>query len=210
MTTWVVKLGGSVYKSAELSHWLDVIVGSGAGKTVLVPGGGPWADEVRAAQKVEGFDDRTAHRKALLAMEQYGHVLAGLRSNLVPAHSVPAISEVLQLGKIAVWMPYAMVVDEPSIEESWDVTSDSLAAWLAVRLQASGLLLIKSIQIDGHQPGIAELIRRGWVDPAFGRFASRLRVPTMVFGQGGQDAAVELLSSPCWHAGIPGVHCHRT
>jgi aspartokinase-like uncharacterized kinase len=151
---------------------------------------------VRAAQSVEGFDDRTAHRKALLAMEQYGHVLAGLRSNFTPARSVAAIREVLQLEKIAVWMPYAMVVDEPSIEESWDVTSDSLAAWLAVRLNAAGLLLIKSVQTNGHKPGIAELMRRGWVDPAFGRFASGLRVPTIVLGQGGQNSAVELLSSP--------------
>lgn len=194
--TWVVKLGGSVYKSPELSHWLDVIAGPGAGKTVLVPGGGSWADEVRAAQKVEGFDDRTAHRKALRAMEQYGRVLAGMRSNLAPVCSVAAIREVLHVGNVAVWMPYAMVVDEISIEESWDVTSDSLAAWLAVRLNAAGLLLIKSVQTNGHKPGIAELMRRGWVDPAFGRFASGLRVPTIVLGQGGHNSAVELLSTP--------------
>jgi aspartokinase-like uncharacterized kinase len=202
VTPWVVKLGGSVYNSPELSNWLDVIAGAGAGKIVLVPGGGPWADEVRAAQKVEGFDDRTAHQKALLAMEQYGHVLAGLRSDLAPASSVRAIREVLLIGKIAMWMPYAMVVNEPSIEESWDVTSDSLAAWLASRLQACGLLLIKSIQMDGPQHGIGELMRRGWVDPAFGRFASCLRVPIAVFGQGGQNAALELLARPADNTGL--------
>ena len=195
MNPWVVKLGGSVYNSAELPNWLDVIAGPDAGNIVVVPGGGPWADQVRAAQKIEGFDERTAHRQALLAMEQYGHVLAGLRSKLVPASSVAAIRDVLHMGKIAVWMPYDMVVDEPSIEENWDITSDSLAAWLAVRLQACGLLLIKSIRIDGPQPGIEELMRRGWIDPAFGRFASGLRVPIIVLGQGGQKAALELLAT---------------
>ena len=133
---------------------------------MLVPGGGPWADEVRTAQKGEGFDDRVAHRKALRAMEQYGKVLAGMRANLVPAAGIAEIHEALRNGQIAVWMPYEMVVSDPSIPENWDVTSDSLAVWLAKQLNASALLLVKSLKIDGSQPGIEELMRRGWVDPA--------------------------------------------
>ena len=89
-----------------------------------------------------------------------------------------------------------MVVEEPSIEASWDVTSDSLAAWLTSRLDASGLMLIKSVQMDELQPGIAELVRLGWVDQAFARFASGIHVPIIVFGLGGQQAALELLASP--------------
>ena len=123
-----------------------MIATAGAGKVVLVPGGGPWADEVREAQKREGFDDRVAHRKALRAMEQYGKVLAGMRANLVPAAGIAEIHEVLRNGQIAVWMPYEMVVADPSIPESWDVTSDSLAAWLARQLNASALLLVKSLE----------------------------------------------------------------
>jgi len=196
VTAWVVKLGGSVFNSTELPKWLDVIARAGAGRVILVPGGGPWADEVRTAQKIDGFDDRTAHRKALLAMEQYGQVLARMRSNLAPASSVAGIKQVLQQKQIAVWMPYAMVVEEPSIEASWDVTSDSLAAWLTSRLDASGLMLIKSVQMDELQPGIAELVRLGWVDQAFARFASGIHVPIIVFGLGGQQAALELLASP--------------
>jgi len=196
VTAWVVKLGGSVFNSTELPKWLDVIARAGAGRVILVPGGGPWADEVRIAQKIDGFDDREAHRKALLAMEKYGQVLAGLRSNLALAPSVAGINEVLQQNKIAVWMPYAMVVEEPSIEESWDVTSDSLAAWLTSRLGASGLMLIKSVQIGEPQPGIAELVRLGWVDRAFARFASGMPVPIIVLGNGDQQAALDLLASP--------------
>ena len=174
MNAWVVKLGGSLANSGDLTQWLDVIVTAGAGKVVLVPGGGPWANEVRSAQQREGFDDRLAHRKALRAMEQYARVLASMRPNLVPVSSVARIQEILRSGQIAVWLPYAMVVEESSIPESWEVTSDSLAAWLALRLDASGLLLVKSLQINGPQPGIEELMRRGWVDPASGR--NRVRI----------------------------------
>ena len=193
MTAWVVKLGGSLFTSGQLPRWLDVIADAGAGKVVIVPGGGPWADEVRRAQMREGFDDRTAHRKALRAMEQYARVLADMRPNLVPAMSVAAIHDILCSGQIAVWMPHAMVVAEAAIPENWEVTSDSLAAWLASRLAASGVLLVKSLQIDGPQPAIEEMMLRGWVDSAFAKFTSALRAPVLLVGQGDQKAVQEIL-----------------
>ncbi|MBI3527998.1 MAG: uridylate kinase [Betaproteobacteria bacterium] len=194
MTLWVVKLGGSLANSPELPRWLDVIATTGAGKVVLVPGGGSWADEVREAQKREGFDDRIAHRKALRAMEQYGKVLAGMRANFVPAAGIAEIHKALRNDQIAVWMPYEMIVADPSIPESWDVTSDSLAAWLAKKLNASALLLVKSLKIDA-QPGIEDLVRRGWVDPAFAKFSSGKQFKIVLLGKGDQNAAEFLLTS---------------
>ena len=195
MSVWVVKLGGSLANSAELPHWLEIIATAGAGKVVLVPGGGPWADEVREAQKREGFDDRVAHRKALRAMEQYGRVLCTARSELVEAENAYAIHSVLKDGKVPVWMPCEMVIADPSIPENWDVTSDSLAAWLAGQLDALTLLLVKSVKIDGPQPGIEDLVRRGWVDPAFAKFASGMRQRIFLLGQGDQKAAQRMLIS---------------
>ena len=68
---------------------------------VLVPGGGPFADAVRAAQPRMGFDDRAAHAMALLAMEQYGCALANLAQGLSLAASVAAIRRVLRGGRRA-------------------------------------------------------------------------------------------------------------
>jgi aspartokinase-like uncharacterized kinase len=195
MTVWVIKLGGSLANSEELPQWLDVIATAGAGKVVLVPGGGPWADEVREAQKREGFDDQVAHRKALRAMEHYGKVLAEMRTNLVPAAGIAEIHEALCNRQIAVWMPHAMVADDSSIPESWDVTSDSLAAWLARQLNASALLLVKSLKIHGPQPGIEDLMRRGWVDPAFANFISDTHLRIVLLGPGDQKAAVRMLTA---------------
>ena len=191
---WVVKLGGSLAHSEELPRWLDVIATAGAGKVVLVPGGGPWADEVRQAQKREGFDDRIAHRRALRAMEQYGKVLAGMRANLVPAASIAEIHNTLRNGQVPVWMPHEMVVADVAISESWDVTSDSLAAWLAKRLDASGLLLVKSFSIDGLQPGVEDLMRLGWVDPAFAKFTAGRPSRIVLLGNGDQQTMERVLS----------------
>jgi aspartokinase-like uncharacterized kinase len=192
----VVKLGGSLASSEGLPKWLDVIATAGGGKVVLVPGGGPWAEEVRVAQKREGFDDRAAHRKALRAMEQYGQVLAGMRANLVPAASIAEIHEALRNGRIPVWMPYDMIVADPSIPESWDVTSDSLAAWLAGQLNASVLLLVKSVKIGGPQPDIDEMMHRGWVDPAFADFSSEKRFRFIALGEGDHGTAERLFTAP--------------
>ena len=194
MTLWVVKLGGSLANSGELPLWLDVVATTGGGKVVLVPGGGPWADEVREAQEREGFDDRVAHRKALRAMEEYGRVLSKMRNNIVPAVDVAEIHEALGNGQVAVWMPFAMVVADPSIPESWDVTSDSLAVWLAKQLGASALLLVKSLKIGRPAPCIEDLMDRGWVDAAFANFAAGVQLPIVLAGQGDQKPVERMLT----------------
>ena len=192
---WVVKLGGSLANSEELPRWLEVIATAGAGKVVPVPGGGPWADEVREAQKREGFDDRVAHRKALRAMEQYGQVLAASRPGFIAAANIAAIREALARSQVPVWMPYDMVVADPSIPETWDVTSDSLSAWLAGKMNASTLLLVKSFAINEPQPDIEEMVRRGWVDARFAQFAASRRFQVRVLGKGDREAARQMLMS---------------
>ena len=194
MSLWVVKLGGSLANSEELPQWLDVIATAGAGKVVLVPGGGPWADQVREAQKREGFDDRVAHRKALQAMERYGQILAVQRTNFIPAAGIDDIRKVLHSGEVPVWMPYDMVVADRSIPENWDVTSDSLAAWLAHLLDASALLLVKALKIVAPQPNIEELVRRAWVDPAFSNYSADNLFRIVLLGQGGQAVAERLFA----------------
>jgi len=82
----VIKLGGSFAFSADLRDWIAAIAGC-AGRAVIVPGGGPFADAVRAAQVQMGFDDRTAHRMALLAMEQYAHALADICAQMTTCAS---------------------------------------------------------------------------------------------------------------------------
>ena len=47
-----------------------------AHRIVVVPGGGPFADAVRDFDRSLGLSPHTAHWMALLAMDQYGHVLA--------------------------------------------------------------------------------------------------------------------------------------
>ncbi len=112
---------------------------------------------------------------ALLAMEQYGRMLCGLQAGLRPAASLAAIERTRRAGLVPVWMPTHLVLGRPEIAESWDITSDSLAAWLAGALGGRRLLLVKSVEIAGGSVPAATLVRRGIVDPAFPRFLQRSR-----------------------------------
>ena len=161
----VIKLGGSQARSPLLHGWLDTIARR-TEPTVLVPGGGPFADAVRTAQPAMGFDDDAAHDMGLLAMAQYGRALASLGGFPI-ADSLAAIKAMLASDRIPVWLPWPMLRDAPDIPRSWDVTSDSLALWLARALGARRVVLVKP-----WVPGTADadIVALGLVDPAFPRF----------------------------------------
>lgn len=183
----VVRIGGSFAGSAHLPAWLDAIAAR-AGRIVVVPGGGPFADAVRAAQPDMGFDDRAAHRMALLAMEQYGAALASLRTGWIVASSAAGIRRALADGKVPVWAPSRMVLCAKDVPWSWDVTSDSLAAWLAGRIGAGHLLLVKHVEPDADELWAADLVARGIVDPAFPGFVRSSGVAAFMAGPSGHAA----------------------
>jgi aspartokinase-like uncharacterized kinase len=195
----VVKLGGSYASSAEREDWLDAIDGC-AGRVVLVPGGGPFADAVRTAQREMGFDDRAAHRMALLAMEQYGRALAGGRPRWKLASSVEEIRGVLAGGGVPVWAPACMAAAAKDLPECWELSSDSLAAWLAGILGVSRLLLVKRIARSQACVSAADLAIQGVVDPLFPRFLGASGATAYIAGPADHAAAAAAIRG----AGPPG------
>jgi dihydroneopterin aldolase len=183
----VVKLGGSFAFSPELRKWIAAIAQC-AGRAVIVPGGGPFADAVRAAQAPMGFDDRVAHRMGLLAMEQYGCAMASLHERLSLADSLDLIHRGLADGKVPVWLPTAMTLADTAIPLSWDVTSDSLAAWIAGRIGAERLVLVKHVEVGEKTVRAADLAAINVVDKAFATFLTASSVPAFILGPGDQGA----------------------
>ena len=167
---WVIKLGGSIANYPDdLRCWLKALAEAGQGKVVIVPGGSFFADWVREVQKKWGFDDAAAHAMGLRAMEQYGLMLCGLQKNFVPARTETEMRKALHENQVPVWLPVQTLAAE-DLPPSWDVTSDSLAAWLARRLCAEHLVLVKSCPLPEGDIDMAELSRKGIVDAAFPGF----------------------------------------
>lgn len=183
----VIKLGGSHARSALLCPWLRVIEAA-AGRVVLVPGGGPFADVVRTAQPTMGYDAAAADAMAMLAMAQFGLALCSLATRLVPAESVDDIDAARAAAAVPVWAPLAMIRKARALPASWDVTSDSLALWLAQHLDASALLLVKP---EDRAGGIAGLSRGGVLDAAFPRLHAAHPCPVFLAGPGALPAALD-------------------
>jgi aspartokinase-like uncharacterized kinase len=134
---------------------------------------------------------------AIIGMQQYGRMLLGMQPKFQTVGWVAALSQPNEklaplspasensaiVGRSkdsnpghgpAVWRPQPETLNAAGIPASWDISSDSLAAWLAAAVGAKHLLLVKSIAaapaatIDAHT-----LIAQGIIDPAFPSFAAR-------------------------------------
>jgi dihydroneopterin aldolase len=199
LSVTVVKLGGSLAHSPQREAWLAALLSWG-GPLILVPGGGPFADGVRDAQNAIGFDDAAAHRMALLAMEQFAIAIGARSKAFVLAGSRGEIDQALNAGQIPIWLPSQMALAALDLPACWDVTSDSLAAWLAGTYGARRLLLIKSC--DSKPPvSLRELAEDQIVDPLFPRYAAGSHAEIWLAGPASLPGAAELLRS----GGMPGA-----
>lgn len=187
----IVKIGGSLAGSPELRGWLAVL-DKYTRPLVIVPGGGAFADGVRTMQIAMGFNDETAHRMALMSMQQYGTALAALWPRLVPAATPAALRRALKSGKVPCWDPAAMTL-AAALPKSWDLTSDSLAAWLAGQLKAEKLLLVKSVECPEASKA-AELAAAGVVDPLFPQYAAESGATVAIAGPASLANAQALLA----------------
>jgi len=102
---------------------------------------------------------------ALLAMHQSALMLAGIQPGFSPVSGVSNVLQALAENRLPIWLPMLSELDREGIPASWEVTSDSLAAWLAGKLRARHLVLIKSAFPSSRDP--AELQRQGLIDAAF-------------------------------------------
>jgi aspartokinase-like uncharacterized kinase len=128
-----------------LQTWLDIMAIDLGVQIVIVPGGGLFADAVREAQAISGFDDAVAHHLALQAMAQFGTLLASMHSAFVTVDNLTDIAKCASQRQTMIWLPTDMVLSDLSIAKSWQVTSDSLSVWLARKIHAQSLVIVKSV-----------------------------------------------------------------
>jgi aspartokinase-like uncharacterized kinase len=177
---WIIKLGGSLSHDVRLPGWLKMLAEVGGGRVLVVPGGAAFADAVRSAQAQWHFDDLTAHNMAVLAMAQTAHLLHALEPRLVLVSDEAQILRALHAGQTALWMPPHMLLrDAPDMLTSWEVTSDSLALWLARRQNAERLIVVKACTVPADLT-LAELTECGTVDARFHQWATEAAFPIEV------------------------------
>ena len=143
----VLKIGGAVCRDAATRRdALSAVRRLARERRVLVvPGGGVFADEVRSSQGAQGFSDDVAHWMAILAMDQMARVIAGELDGAQLIHLRSEVGAVHEAGRIPVLAPHTWIRAEDPLPHSWDITSDSIAAFIAGSLGARELVLLKPV-----------------------------------------------------------------
>lgn len=190
----VVKLGGSLHQ--RLPDLVPLLCSSGR-PLLVVPGGGLFADAVRQARVA----DDAAHWMAIAAMEQYGWLIA--------SHGMRTKEQISIPEKTRVFLPYICMRQRDPLPHSWDITSDSIAAWVAAELGVE-LLVLKSVDgISSNgilQERVIIPIENDIVDPFFIPFVLKHRIKTTIINGKLNDSVENFLkggSVPCTRIGIP-------
>jgi len=146
---------------------------------------------------------------AHLAMDQFGHLLHCLiKDSSLHTEYGSALSAV-QAGGVAVFLPSAQVLRESLLPHCWQVTSDTVAAWVARETGCRRLILLKDV--DGlFPPGDLQsdrpqCVRRmtvsqlkehsGGVDEYLARFLAKVRMEVWVISGLHCGRLAELLDS---------------
>jgi 5-(aminomethyl)-3-furanmethanol phosphate kinase len=180
----VVKVGGALARDdSALRAWCARIAACGARHPLLVvPGGGAFAEAVRRYDERVGLRDETAHSMAILAMDQFGWALSDLIPGAVRRHDLGPV----RAGAVAILLPAALLRERDPLPASWDVTADSIAAWVAGAASARRLVLVKAVADLGRAELTVdelEALRPDGVDAYLAVALRTARVETWLIGR---------------------------
>ncbi|MFO7966816.1 MAG: uridylate kinase [Archaeoglobaceae archaeon] len=135
----VVKLGGSCSsRLQELILDLKECAERGGVDILIIPGGWVFADLVR---KLE-VDDTTAHWMAVKAMDLYGNYISSYGADTIEPSQFG-----FNISGVNVLLPYRLLRKYDELNHSWEVTSDSIALWVAHKLGFKEI--VKLTDVDG-------------------------------------------------------------
>lgn len=205
----VIKVGGSLGQSRKLADLMARLSELGRRfKILIIPGGGAFADVIRDYDRQFGLDRDASHWMAILAMDQYGHLISSLIPDSELVHGLSDARKVSASGRVPVLLTYNLLFQADALPRSWNVTADSIAAWVAGLAGARQLILLKSV--DGlftdnpcshanvellEKIDLNQLIRCGGVDRYFASILRKYRLDVWVINGKHPERLTQLLDT---------------
>jgi aspartokinase-like uncharacterized kinase len=171
----IVKVGGSLLDMSDLGsrlqNWFD---SQPPAINVLLAGGGEAVEKIRAELLHRNLSNAVAHWKCVDAMTTTANQLSQMMPNAKVQTHILFSSEVHPTILVcASWLKHLEPITPGTrLPESWDVTSDSIAARLAICTGVDELVLLKSA--DPPSRDLQELADAGYIDKFLPKLASEL------------------------------------
>ncbi len=145
----VIKVGGSLSENPAILKALCAKLCEIAQtyQITVVPGGGKFADLIRELDDKFNLLPVFSHRMAILAMDQYGLFLSQIIPQACLCDSIEEAEQISKNKKVAIFLPSKLLFESDPFEPSWAITSDSISAYIAIKLDAKKVIF--ATDVDG-------------------------------------------------------------
>jgi aspartokinase-like uncharacterized kinase len=197
----VIKVGGSLFDLPELPQRLRAwLAAQSPAHNVLVPGGGPLVEQIRAWHAEEPIDEVAAHWMCVDLLTVTAHLLHVWLPEIPLIENDCLLCQRVGEPGATIFGPASwMRRSEPGLPgewlpSSWETTSDSIAGRLAASLRADEFVLLKSVLPRRRaSKELSALAATGYIDPVLAKMAPELP-PTRL---------VDLRSQPAVEVRVP-------
>ena len=144
----IVKIGGKILENKEnlestIAQFKHICENDIVQKIIIIPGGGTYANFVRKIDEKISIGDELSHWMAIFAMNCNGIELSQKYNDIKYFDNLGELKK--SNGRIVIFLPYDFINQRDELLHSWDVTSDSIALYIAHHLGLKECFLIKDI-----------------------------------------------------------------
>ncbi|MEJ2249529.1 MAG: hypothetical protein P8Y70_11450 [Candidatus Lokiarchaeota archaeon] len=167
MNVIVVKISGSILENEKnldivLDQLKEVLNNLNTLKCILIiPGGGSYANFIRKIDHRISLEKDLSHWEAIYAMEYNATQILKKFPNLFSINKPEQLLDILGGNKnkkfLSIFLPFEYLYEKDELPHEWNVTSDSVTAYIAYKLGISQCFLIKNV--DGIISKNGEIIR---------------------------------------------------
>ena len=144
----VVKIGGSLFPD----YAIDLAGKLKGTSSAIILGGGEFANLIRRYDECQHFSDEANHWTAIDCMDIIAKLVNDKVDSAKLAFSIEEVNEIADEGFTPIFAVSDFLKAEDPFECSWDVTSDSIAAYVAHLLNAKLLIVTNVNGIYTQEP----------------------------------------------------------
>ncbi|MBQ6511249.1 MAG: delta 1-pyrroline-5-carboxylate synthetase [Methanobrevibacter sp.] len=144
----VVKIGGSLFPN----YAIDLADKLKNTSSVIILGGGDFANLIRKYNSEMNFSEEVNHWTAIDCMDIIAKLVNDKVDSAKLAYSIEDVNQIANEGFTPIFIVSEFLKREDPFECSWDVTSDSIAAYVAHLLNANLLIVTDVNGIYTQEP----------------------------------------------------------